>query len=129
MVDNYVYIIAHEKDGTLVGPVKIGISSDPQKRLASLQIGNPAPLRIFKMLRAFNKEISSFIERGFHYHQKKNRMAGEWFNISPERALNLMMLDFVSFFFLLGHEEEKTKELMRYVGFESYSEEKNKEAA
>lgn len=41
---NYVYLIAHGQNGTFCGPVKVGFSKYPDKRLSSLQTGNPHPI-------------------------------------------------------------------------------------
>lgn len=61
-----------------LGVVKIGISSNPKARCASLQTGSAFPLRV-----AYTKEIperfARFAERSAHEWLKADRMLGEWF--------------------------------------------------
>lgn len=90
----HVYIIAHMKDRKPVGPVKIGISSNPGKRLASLQTANPKELVLLCTFgtptRAFAKEL----EGAFHYVMRSKRLAGEWFDIQPAKSVELMCSNF-----------------------------------
>jgi hypothetical protein len=76
-VSAVIYLIQSGEDG----PVKIGItSSDPRKRVAQLQTGNPTPLR----LRATISGDAS-IERHLHSKFGQLRLNGEWFE--PDAAI------------------------------------------
>lgn len=68
----YVYLIT---DGTYT---KVGISSDPQKRLAALQTANPKKLSIAHTVKLMSKESASLLESGLHQYFEKARVSGEW---------------------------------------------------
>lgn len=70
-----LYFIACGK----LGMVKIGVSSDPKKRLSGIQTAFPFPLEIVKT-------ISQTHHTESHLHQKfsKYRKTGEWFHYSEE---------------------------------------------
>lgn len=72
-----VYFIQQGEDG----PVKIGYGEDPKIRLGQLQIGNPEPLRIIRVLDA-GQEAEAFLHRKF----KRQRLRGEWFSYHPDMA-------------------------------------------
>lgn len=56
------------------GPVKIGFSTNPQKRLEQIQTGNPYKMRILYLA------VGSFyMEKRLHKLFKKHRYQGEWF--------------------------------------------------
>lgn len=89
----FVYIIAHEESGGVVGPVKVGIGANPSVRLNSLQTGNPKPLRLHRSFAVPNREIALQLEQAFHATQKDTRLCGEWFNLTPGKADFLMHLN------------------------------------
>ena len=64
---------------------KIGYSTNLNKRLESLQIGNPHVLCVYKII----DNVSRKIETRLHHLFRKNHIRGEWFAITPE------MIDFV----------------------------------
>jgi Meiotically up-regulated gene 113 len=61
------------------GPVKIGISKNPRKRLRALQVPNPKPLTLLGVM-----EGDSDTEKEVHREFRNSRIRGEWFSISPE---------------------------------------------
>lgn len=67
-----LYFIQAEKGG----PIKIGVSIDPKKRLAMIQTGNPDKLRIILLVNNINKLIEKFI----HQELDRFRIRGEWFS-------------------------------------------------
>jgi hypothetical protein len=76
----FVYFIQVAPDG----PVKIGYSSTKdgvQKRLNSLQTGNPDKLIVRKVVPG-----SRWVEQGLHRRFEKWRMEGEWFMATVEVA-------------------------------------------
>lgn len=60
------------------GFVKIGVAVNVEKRLASLQTGNPAPLTLLVAISGNEK-----MERELHKRFAVDRVQGEWFNFSP----------------------------------------------
>lgn len=71
----FVYAIQIGDDG----PIKIGQSRSPEKRLASLQGASPYSLRI-----AHRIPNERGLERGIHHVLAAHRMRGEWFTNHPE---------------------------------------------
>lgn len=61
------------------GPVKIGWSSDPQKRAKLLQCGNPQGFELIRTL-----EAPRWAESWFHRHFASLAVGGEWFCYSPD---------------------------------------------
>jgi hypothetical protein len=77
---DYVYVIA----GTH-GLVKVGISTDPVARLATLQTGSPDRLRIAFTAPGYGNAFT--IEQEAHVILAQHRVAGEWFNVTPDLAI------------------------------------------
>ena len=73
--EQFVYFIHEEGDLT---QFKIGFSTDLEKRLATLQIGNPRNLVVYKTItncsKKNEKEIQDFFDA---YH-----IIGEWYKIT-----------------------------------------------
>lgn len=59
------------------GPIKIGTSKDPRKRLAALQSGSPVALRLLAAI-----EGDERLEADLHVAFDDDRLHGEWFNNS-----------------------------------------------
>ena len=79
----YVYLITEKNNSKKNKPVKIGYSNDPDKRLATLQTGNPREL-IVAVAIAFDTELMAReAERALHElaERKYRRLVGEWFSI------------------------------------------------
>lgn len=93
---NYVYLIAHSREGTMQSPVKVGFSKYPEKRLASLQTGNPCALDFVFKFRAPSRELAIQAEAAFHGIARQHRISGEWFDMSPEFALNTLTKTFIA---------------------------------
>lgn len=95
---HFIYVIAHESaGGGITGPVKIGITSNPDARLATLKTASPKPLDIAFVFVAPNKEYARDIEAAFHKIRAKDRLHGEWFNLSPLMAVELMCMNMRAF--------------------------------
>jgi hypothetical protein len=62
----------------VAGDVKIGLASDPLKRLRSLQTSNTAKLRLMRVL-----EGGVDVEKALHARFSHLRKAGEWFAFAP----------------------------------------------
>jgi hypothetical protein len=79
---SYVYLI------TSSNAVKIGVSNNPQKRLATLQTANHEPLRLFFEIRCSSDELAYKVESCLHERYSTYRLNGEWFMIDPNIAVN-----------------------------------------
>ncbi len=75
ILPSFVYFIANRGQGT----VKIGISTDPEKRLSQLQTSNHDQLEILAVMEA-DERTEGLLHRRF----KSHRLSGEWFTLSPE---------------------------------------------
>ena len=77
-----LYVIAANKDG----PVKIGYSKNPNKRLKQLQTSNSEKLTLFYSAEFAEDKVK--IAEGFvHGLSNQHRTSGEWFSISVEEAI------------------------------------------
>jgi hypothetical protein len=72
---SYVYFVQAEHGG----PVKIGFSLDPQKRLIDLQATSPYSLRIIGTIRRKTVEGGRWLEAMYHRTFALSRLHGEWF--------------------------------------------------
>lgn len=85
-----VYLICgHGRENEPLAPIKIGIASDPEKRIASLQTGSARRLKILSYFDTPNREIAKKFEVAFHKYYESKRLAGEWFDVDPIAALEL----------------------------------------
>jgi hypothetical protein len=89
---HYVYVIAKNGPDGLTGPVKIGISSKPNKRLSSIQTACPFQVEVACVFAAPSQAIARDIERMFHETQRDTHAHGEWFNVEPVVAIHLLCL-------------------------------------
>ena len=81
---SYLYVIGNDTDRQ-----KIGFSKDVEKRLKTLQTGNPDKLKIhYKIECPSNKTIS--LEKKIHTELSYKRLKGEWFDMTPQEAMNYL---------------------------------------
>jgi hypothetical protein len=78
-----MYVIASEKSQN--GPVKLGISADPDQRVKDLQTGHPEPLMVYYR-EPVEVERVRLYERLLHRDNNHHRAHGEWFDLSVEQA-------------------------------------------
>lgn len=81
----YVYLI---KD-TATGAVKIGISGDVGKRLASLQTASPNKLIL---LHVISVEDARALELDLHAVYASKRRSGEWFDLGDDEIAQIMAI-------------------------------------
>jgi hypothetical protein len=113
----HVYIIAHMKGRVPCAPVKIGISASPERRVANLQTANPKPLVLLCTFATPVRDIAKVIESGFHEVMADKRLAGEWFDIPPMLAVELMCSNFRGALkYFLDGDEEAIDLAMEYSG-------------
>lgn len=79
-----IYIAA----ASLSGPVKIGKTNAPTRRLASLQTGNAEELHIYGIF--LIREGIAFIEGQAHRAFRKRRLVGEWFDSDVDTAREMI---------------------------------------
>lgn len=87
---HFVYLIGYGGAPELDGPVKVGVSRDPDKRARELQTGNPNELTPIHYFKVKNYQRAVHLERAFMNANAKHRMMGEWFDMCPKEALNCL---------------------------------------
>lgn len=92
MSDSFVYIISKFENDQLVGPVKVGMSNEPWKRVATIQTACPFKVELAWIFEVPNKEIARALERSFHETQVDASLHGEWFDFSPVEAIHLLCI-------------------------------------
>lgn len=87
----YVYVM-----GARSGPVKIGYTRDPGKRLQAIRSGwVPDAVERDELEVAYLVEGSRELERTIHVHFGQQRVTGEWFNLGPTAAAVMHVADVV----------------------------------
>jgi hypothetical protein len=80
--ESFVYVIAAGPQG----PVKVGFSADPDRRLRQLQTGHPERLEIFHR-QGFDAARAPLMEKLVHKLMAPKRCQGEWFAYTVEDAV------------------------------------------
>jgi hypothetical protein len=75
---SWIYFIQEGADG----PIKIGRSSDPWKRVDALQAGNPRHLRLIACERI--GKAAHIRERDLRREYRATQLVGEWHGTTPE---------------------------------------------
>jgi hypothetical protein len=78
-----IYIIL---SGGQCGPIKIGISKDPEQRVIDLQTGNPYTLVLFGFSQVGSFAAAKTLEASVHAVLAASRLVGEWFDTDPDTA-------------------------------------------
>lgn len=81
----FVYVI-----GNATNRQKIGYTSDLKARLSMLQTGNPEPLRVHHAIEVPNEDRARRVERKIHSELSYKRVLGEWFNMTPDEAIDFL---------------------------------------
>lgn len=81
----FLYVI-----GTNGCKQKIGFSENVEKRLATLQTGNPDKLFIHHT-EAVPKDRVRLLERKIHKELRHQRLEGEWFNLDASEAKSMLI--------------------------------------
>lgn len=89
MADCSVYSIGFD---LTKGPSKVGIASDPLKRMATLQTAHFQKLVCAGWWATPDREIARQLEIAFHATQAKFRLSGEWFDIPPNKCMAILMI-------------------------------------
>lgn len=83
---HHIYVISESPDG----PVKIGISGNPNTRRCELQMGNNRTLALMYVSPALPRNDVIAIERDIHASFSNQRIAGEWFDLKPREAISAL---------------------------------------
>jgi aryl-alcohol dehydrogenase-like predicted oxidoreductase len=85
----FLYVI-----GTNERYQKIGFSANVERRLKSLQTGNPDKLTIHHV-EPVPKEQVRLLERKIHKDLAHYRLKGEWFNLTSQEAVDLLKFNLI----------------------------------
>jgi len=91
MEESRVYIIEHSH-----GHVKIGRSTNPERRLADIKNGSPYELSLLTTIDPINDQDRveyGTVENFLHTYFDRFRMRGEWFSPPPPEVSDLECLD------------------------------------
>ena len=78
----YVYFIQAGKKGA----IKVGITNNVEKRIETLQIGNPYKLRVLTLIPCESRTHAFEIERRIHKFFRRQNIRGEWFTGNIDMA-------------------------------------------
>lgn len=81
----FLYAIGHPN-----GPVKIGVSNNPEGRLAQFQTSCPFRIELLHAQECESREIAFADETFLHRHLREKWIFGEWFNVSGASAKELV---------------------------------------
>jgi predicted GIY-YIG superfamily endonuclease len=104
----YIYVIGREE-----GPVKVGITSAPQSRLATIQTGCPFKIELYYVRECRDRNHALEHESSFHGVNAEQRLAGEWFDLSAEYAAQ--EVDTGMDFELFWEEEERRETIAAHL--------------
>lgn len=82
MKRHFIYVIGREH-----GPVKVGITSSPGSRLSTIQTGCPFKIDILHLRECRDRDHAVEHEASFHDVYSDKRLAGEWFDIEADLAI------------------------------------------
>lgn len=80
---SFLYVIAASE----IGPVKLGLSIQPEKRVRQLQTGSALPLKIFHT-EEIDDALVKAAESALHRLLSHRRLKGEWFDLTVEQAIS-----------------------------------------
>lgn len=83
MIGTYIYVVHM---GCPIGFVKIGISDNPDRRLAGMQTANPYPLKLSRCWGPFERARAMQLETMLHRIFQEDNARGEWFGVSPDKV-------------------------------------------
>lgn len=77
-----IYVIGSAADG----PLKIGMSANPQARVSELQTGHASRLRVWVTFHATSRQHARAVEKAVHASLRDKRSSGEWFRVTVAEA-------------------------------------------
>jgi len=103
---HYVYFIEAGKFKN--SPVKIGVTTDIESRILSLQTGNPHELKCKALIQCKSRKEAYKLESYLHSRLRRFRLVGEWFK-SEYFNLKIVLNDYVSKDVKVKSNDEYTK--------------------
>lgn len=82
-----VYVVCYDGNKS---PIKVGIAKNVNMRLGQLQTSSPYKLFVFKSFMYTKNGLAHMIEQEFHSQMAEKRLLGEWFDIPPEEAVDII---------------------------------------
>jgi len=79
-MENKLYVVCLVYPSSIPGDVKIGVSSNPEQRLRTLQTGSSKLLSMEELIGDLPKNTAYSIERTLHEVFANIRKSGEWFD-------------------------------------------------
>jgi len=75
-------------------PIKIGVSQNPDERMAALSTAHYKEMRILYLIECVDRETAFRLEAGFHRWYADRRLRNEWFDIKlAELILDIELID------------------------------------
>lgn len=81
-MDSYIYVVSLSE----MGPVKIGYSASPERRLKQLQTGQASKLSL-NYTEAISGDRVRMMEKILHETNRHRRISGEWYDLTVEDAI------------------------------------------
>jgi len=75
---HYVYLI--QSGEGIDRPIKIGVSSNINKRLEAIQVGNPDKVHLIAKMETDGEAHAYWLEKNLHKFFSSDRIRGEWFS-------------------------------------------------
>lgn len=91
-MQSFLYVIAGYREG----PVKLGFSADPERRVKQLQTGHAEPLYLFHQ-EPIMADRARLYEGLLHRDIRHHRMRGEWYNLTVEQAIAHVQFTFIEY--------------------------------
>jgi hypothetical protein len=92
---SFIYVIA-AVHSECTGPVKLGLSNDPDRRVRQLQTGHAEELHVFYRQPVEQDKVHLY-ERMLHRDNRHHRLRGEWFNMTVEHAICYVKLVLIEY--------------------------------
>ena len=90
LIEYYVYIVGTLEKDRITGPVKVGMSANPDVRLSALRTACPNKIDFVCAFGFPDKSSAKLVENTFHQVLAHKQLNGEWFALGPVEAVELM---------------------------------------
>ena len=90
--DGRVFVYCIQQDAK----VKIGISNNPFRRCANLQVGSATPLLILWQVPALDRFVAKSVEGHLHQHFRDSKFIGEWFPVGVATDAHNLAMELVA---------------------------------
>jgi hypothetical protein len=90
----FMYVISTSENDQ--GPVKLGISADPDQRVRELQTGHPELLQVYYR-ESIEADRVRIYERLLHRDNHHHRLKGEWFDLTVEQGIGYVQFTLIEY--------------------------------